>query len=68
MVNYRRPVRVALADGAFLDPAVKPADPAQAPGRPFVGALGRRGEAMKGYVPSLAPVRIAGKYPSPASE
>ncbi|HEX8911320.1 MAG TPA: hypothetical protein VF796_03095 [Humisphaera sp.] len=60
--NYGRRVWVSLVDGALLDPDRKPADPAKLPGRPFVGDLVKRGDAMLRYVPSLDPVRVAGTY------
>jgi len=59
VVNYRRPVYVSLTDGHFLDK--KPTEKDKIPVRPFVGALSKRGEDMKNYVPSLDPVRVAGK-------
>lgn len=58
VVNYRRPVYVSLADGAFLDE--KPTEKERTPVRPFVGDLVKRGDAMKNYVPSLDPVRVPG--------
>lgn len=59
VVNYRRPVWVSLTDGAFIDK--KPTDKEKVPVQPFVGELVKRGDAMKNYVPSLDPVRVAGK-------
>ncbi len=59
VVNYRRPVYVSLADGAFLDK--KPTDKDKVPTRPFVGNLVKRGDDMKNYLPSLDPVRVSGK-------
>lgn len=59
VVNYRRTVWVSLTDGAFLDK--KPTDKDKIPVRPFAGDLIKRGDEMKNYVPSLDPVRVAGK-------
>jgi hypothetical protein len=59
--DYRRTVRISLTDGTFLDPGAKSAGPNKVPARPFVGELVKRGDAMKNYVPSLDPVRVAGK-------
>jgi hypothetical protein len=66
VVNYRRPVWVSLTDGTFLDK--KPTDTAKVPVRPFVGGLGKRGEEQKTYVPSLDPVRVAGKFVAPGAK
>ncbi len=63
VVNYRRPVWVSLTDGAFLDK--KPTEKDKVPVRPFVGDLVKRGDDMKNYVPSLDPVRTAGKVVAP---
>lgn len=68
VVHYRRTVWVSLTDGRFLDPTRKPADDRKIPVRPFVGDLVKRGEAMKNYVPSIDPVRIAGKVIDPATK
>jgi hypothetical protein len=59
VVNYRRPVWISLSDGKFLEK--KPTDKEKTPVRPFVGELVKRGDEMKNYVPSLDPVRVAGK-------
>lgn len=59
VVNYRRPVWVSLTDGAFLDK--KPTEANKVPVRPFIGGLVKRGDEMKNYVPSLDPVRVAGR-------
>lgn len=60
-VNYQRTVRVSLADGKLLDASAPITDPRKQPGRPFVGDLVRRGEAMQLYRPSLDPVRVPGQ-------
>ncbi|MCE9568151.1 MAG: hypothetical protein K8U57_39615 [Planctomycetes bacterium] len=65
VVNYRRVVQISLTDGTFLDK--KPTDKDKIPVRPFVGELVKRGDDMKNYVPSLDPVRVAGKV-GPASK
>lgn len=61
LVNYRRVVRVSLRDGLFLDPAKSQTDSQQTPVTPFQGPLVKRGDEMKLFVPSLDPVRVAGK-------
>lgn len=58
VLGYRRPAWVSLADGTVLDR--RPTDPAKVPVRPFVGGAVKRGDTMKGYVPSLDPVRVGG--------
>lgn len=60
VANYRRTVYVSLTDGSFLDQ--KPTEKDKAPVRPFVGDLVKKGSTeQKNYVPSLDPVRAAGK-------
>ncbi len=66
VVNYRRKVWVSLTDGTFLDPEKKPDDPDRVPTVPFKGEPVKRGDDMKNYVPSLDPVRVAGKVVNPA--
>ncbi len=61
VVNYRRTVYVSLADGTFIEK--KPTEKDKIPVRPFVGDLVKRGDDMKNYLPSLDPVRVAGKVP-----
>jgi hypothetical protein len=63
VLNYRRTVRVSLTDGTFLDKP--PTEKDKTPVRPFVGDLVKRGDAMKNYVPSADPVRVAGRIASP---
>ena len=46
----------------------KPFDPAKVRGRPFVGGPVKHGDAMKGYVPSLDPVRVPGGVAPPRGE
>lgn len=67
-VNYRRVVWVSLTDGTFLDPAKKPEDPQKLPVVPFKGPQLKRGDDMKNYLPSLDPVRSAGKLASPSNK
>lgn len=57
-----RPVRIDLVTGKFLDPKLTSTNPNKEPVRPFVGPhlSGGRGN-MRDYVPSLDPVRVAGK-------
>lgn len=57
----RRVVRIRLTDGTLLPEGEKITDAAKIPVRPFVGDLASRG-AGKTYVPSLDPVRVAGKF------
>ena len=62
VVNYRRKVRPSLTDRVI--PEKLPTEKEKIPVRPFVGELSKRGDAMKNYVPSLDPVRVAGTYRS----
>lgn len=62
VLNYRRKVWVSLTEGSFLDAEKPSADKNKLPVRSFVGDLVKRGDAQKNYVPSLDPVRDAGKY------
>lgn len=61
VLNYRRVVRVSLTQGTFFS-ADTLLSAQKLPGRPFVGELVKRGsEGQKNYLPSLDPVRSAGK-------
>jgi hypothetical protein len=57
---------VSPADGTRLDK--NPTDPAKVTVRPFVGGPVKRGEAMKTYVPSPDPVRVAGSVAPPGGD
>lgn len=61
VLNHRRVVRFDLTTGKTLatEPVLK--DQSKVPVRPFVGRLAPRGE-LRGYIPSLDPVRIEGKW------
>ena len=59
-----RTVRIRLTDGELLDADSESNDPLKRPGRPFVGELADKTRRQNQYVPSLDPVRKAGRYES----
>jgi len=61
VLEHRRVVRFDLTTGKMLPTVPTAADKNKIPVRPFVGKLAPRGE-LQGYVPSLDPVRIEGKF------
>ena len=60
-LNHRRVVRFDLTTGKVLAADLALKDQSKIPVRPFVGKLAPRGE-LGGYVPSLDPVRVEGKF------
>lgn len=61
VLNHRRVVRFDLTTGKTLAAEPTPKDQNKIPIRPFVGRLAPRGE-LRGYVPSLDPLRVEGKF------
>lgn len=59
--DHRRKVRISLVDGSFLDPTAAMADANKVPVQPFKGPLVKRGDDTRLFVPSLDPIRVAGK-------
>lgn len=60
LIDYKRVIRIRLTDGTFLPADEKITDPNKVPGRPYFGeAIGRSATGL--YVPSLDPVRVAGR-------
>lgn len=60
LANSPRMLRIDLTTGSFLADAIKLTDVNKIPVKAYQGAFSKRGDDMKGYVPSLDPVRVAG--------